>query len=462
MPSKYDVAVIGGGPGGYVAAIRCAQLGLRTVCIDKRDTLGGTCLNVGCIPSKALLHTTETYSYLQHEALEQGIAYQKLTLDFSTMMQRKDSIVKGLVDGVSGLFKNAKVDHLIGHASFVSPHILEIKNGDQTQQIEAAHIIIATGSDPIALPMLPFDEKRIVSSTGALSLAKVPKKLAVIGAGVIGVELASVYSRLGSEVIIIEMLDHICPAMDKAVSQQLLRILKKQGLTFLLSTQVVDAEATSKHVSLTLKNGNEESHLDVETVLVAVGRRPYTDGLGLDKVGINKTSKGFIPVDGLFRTNLPHVYAIGDVIEGIMLAHKASEEGVAAAEIIGGLRPHINYMAIPNVIYTAPEVAAVGLTEEEAKEAGLKVKVGTSSFKANPRARCTGQTDGMVKIIGEEISGRIVGMHIVGAHASEMIGEGVMAIEMKATLSQIAYASHAHPTFSECIKEAAVGAVSHK
>jgi len=462
MPAKYDVAVVGGGPGGYVAAIRAAQLGLRTVCIDKRDTLGGTCLNVGCIPSKTLLHTSEMYSYLEHDALEEGIACQKLHLDFPKMMQRKEAIVKGLVDGIAGLFKGNKVDHLIGSAAFVSPHLLEVTHGSQKNEVEAAHIILATGSEPIALPSLTFDEKRIVSSTGALSLAKVPKKMSVIGAGVIGVELASVYRRLGAEVTVIEMLDHICPAMDHAVSRLLLKILEKQGLSFLLSSQVVGAEVKPKHVSLSVKGPNGEAAIEADVVLVAVGRRPYTDGLGLDKAGINKTSKGFVLVDGMFRTNVPHIYAIGDLIEGVMLAHRASEEGVAVAEIIAGKHPHVNYMAIPNVIYTSPEVAAVGLTEQEAKEAGLNITVGTSAFKANARARCVGKTEGFVKVIGEKSSDRLVGMHIVGANASEIIGEGVIAMETKATLTQIAYASHAHPTMSESIKEAAVETLKAK
>lgn len=454
----YDIAIIGAGPGGYVAAVRAAQLGLKTVCIDKRDTVGGTCLNVGCIPSKALLYSTELYRTFQHDAKAHGIG-GKPTLDFSQMMSRKEGIVKGLVDGVAGLFKQHGIDFVKGEARFVTSTKLEVSQGGKKQEIEARHTLIATGSAPIALPGLVFDEKRVLSSTGALSLPEIPANMVVIGGGVIGVELASVYSRLGTKVTVVEMLDHICPAMDDAISRLLLQVLKKQGLEFLLSTTFVDAKVGRNEVVLNCKQGDKAVSLNGDVVLVAVGRRPYTQGLNLEGIGITVTPRGFVNVDGKFRTTQPNIYAIGDVIEGTMLAHLASDEGVAAVEIIAGQNPRINYMAIPNVIYTSPEVAAVGFSEKEAKDAGLAIKVGASWFKANPRARCMGQTDGLVKIIGEARTGRVIGLHILGAEASELIAEGVLAIEKKATLHDVAYASHAHPTLSESIKEAAQNAL---
>lgn len=445
---EFDIAVIGAGPGGYVAALHAAHLGFKTVCIDKGDELGGTCLNVGCIPSKALLQSSEHFAFLQEKAKEHGIEADGLRHNFPQMMKRKAEVVQGLVKGIAFLFQRASVAYIKGEAKFVSPH--EIAVGKQT--VKAKNIIIATGSEPIELPFLPFDEKQILSSTGALSLPKVPKSMIVIGAGVIGVELASVYQRLGATVTIVEMLDHICPAMDGAISKALLSILKKQGLTFHLSTQVKSAEKKGNEVVLTLApNGT----LSGEKVLVAVGRRPFTRNLGLKEIGIETDQKGFIPVDGNFRTKHPHIYAIGDVVEGVMLAHRASDEGVVVVDLIAGKIAQINYLAIPNVIYTHPEVASLGFTEEEAKALKIEIVVGTAQFKANARARCSGDTEGLVKVIGEKQTNRLIGMHIVGPHASEMIGEGVMAIEKKMTIKEIAYASHAHPTLSESIKEAA-------
>jgi len=445
---KYDVIVIGSGPGGYVAANRAAQLGLKTACIEKEKSLGGTCLNVGCIPSKALLQSTEHYAWLQKESKNHGIECADVKVDFTKMMQRKSEVVKGLTDGVAGLFKKYSVDRIDGTAKFTSKNSVDV-NG---QTLEAANFIIATGSEPIALPFLPFDEKTVVSSTGALALPKIPKKMAVIGGGVIGVEIASVYSRLGTEITIIEMLDFICAGMDESLSKSLLQILKKQGLTFHLGTKLAKAEKKNGGFVLTLE-GKEPSSLETEVVLVAIGRRPYTKGLGLEEIGL-KLNKGFIEVNGNFQSSIPHIYAIGDLIEGPMLAHKASEEGVAAAEIIAGKQGQVNYMAIPNVIYTHPEVASIGLTEKEAKEKNLDIIIGNCAFRANPRARCAGDTDGFVKVIGAGLKKHLVGMHIIGPHASELISEGMMAIEKRANLQEIAQSPNAHPTFSEAIKEA--------
>lgn len=435
--AEYDLAVIGAGPGGYVAAIRAAQLGLKTVCIDARETLGGTCLNVGCIPSKALLQSTLHYEFLRKHAKDHGIECDHPTINFTALMSRKARIVESLVTGIAGLFNRHKIDWIRGIARFKSPHELVV--GDQT--IQTKNVIIATGSEPTPLPFLPFDEERIVSSTGILALKQIPKRLLVIGAGVIGVELASVYCRLGSETVVMEMLDQICPTMDADISKALQKSLKKQGIDFHLGVKVDQAKIES---------------FAPDIVLVAVGRRPFTSNLGLDSVGIQPDKRGFIPVDQAFRTTQSHIYAVGDVIEGAMLAHKASEEGVAAVEIIAGLKPHINYLTIPNVIYTHPEVASVGLTSKEAQEAGLQVMTGSYMFRGNPRARCAGEEEGLVKIVGDSRSGRLLGMHIVGAAASEMIGEGVIAMEARWTVEQLANASHAHPTLCEAIKEAAL------
>ena len=456
---QYDLVVIGSGPGGYVAAVRAAQLGLKTACIEKEKTLGGTCLNVGCIPSKTLLSTSEHFDWIQKESASQGIDVKSVSFSLEKMMDRKNQVVKGLTDSVAALFKKYNIASIPGTARLTSTHLIEVDGPEGKQVIEAANIILATGSEATPLPFLPFDEKQVLSSTGALSLDHIPKQLLVIGAGVIGVELASVYSRLGSKVTLIEMLDTVCPAMDHAISRMLLQNLKKQGMEFHLSTKVLKAEKGKKGVTLTVEEEGKEVNYFADAVLVAVGRRPYTTGLNLNEFGVITTPKGFVVVDGNFRTSIPHIYAIGDIIEGPMLAHRASEEGVAAAEIIAGQQPHINYLAIPNVIYTHPEAAAVGMTESEARTAGLQVKIGQCQFRANARARCNGYVEGVVKVIGESSTGRIVGMHILGANASELIGEGVIAIEKKATLEDVGRASHAHPTLSESIKEACLQAL---
>lgn len=457
----YDIAIIGAGPGGYVAAIRAAQLGFKTVCIDQRPTLGGTCLNVGCIPTKTLLESTELLTRFREHGKEHGIEFQQINVNFSQLMSRKKKVVKSLVDGVANLFRQHKIISKQGKAEFIDPHrLLILQENGSKEEIEATYVLIATGSEPIALPNLPFDEKQIVSSTGALYLTKVPKRLIVIGAGVIGVELASVYRRLGSQVFVIEMLDHICPTLDSSLSQSLLKILRKQGIEFILSSQVVTGVIQPEEVILTIHQQEKLQNLNGDVVIVSVGRRPYTKDLQLVKIGVQLDKRGFINVDSQFRTSQSHIFAIGDVIEGVMLAHRASAEGVAVVEYLAGDKPLVNYLSIPNVIYTYPEVASVGLTESEAKEMGLDLMIGKSFFRGNPRARCSDETEGFVKVIGEKKSGRLVGMHIISSHASELIAEGMLALQNRATVKEIAKAHQAHPTLSEAIKEAALDALN--
>lgn len=448
--SRFQVIVIGSGPGGYVAAIRAAELGLKVACVEKMDTLGGTCLNVGCIPSKALLQSSESYEWIVKSSKEQGVNVEGVSFDFPAMMKRKEGIVKQLVNGVAGLFKANGITHLKGTAKFTSAEEVEIDG----KIFFADNFIIATGSEPIALPFLPFDEKVVLSSTGVLSLPDVPKKMAVIGGGAIGVELASVYRRLGTEITVIEMLETITSTMDASLCKQLLQSLKKQGIEFLLGAKVSAAKVFKNGVNLTIEHREKTLTIEADAVLVCVGRKPYTKGLNLEAVGVALSPKGLITVDANFRTSLPNIYAIGDVIDGPMLAHKASHEGMAVAEILAGKQAFLNYMSIPNVVYTHPEVASVGLTEAEAKEAGLDFKLGTSFFRGNPRARCSGDIEGFVKVIGDAKSGRLIGMHIIGPHASELIAEGMIAMEMKATIEDIVHASHAHPTLAEAIMEA--------
>jgi dihydrolipoamide dehydrogenase len=457
--NHYDVAIIGAGPGGYVAAIRAAQLGFKTVCIDKQ-ALGGTCLNVGCIPSKTLLQSTELLFHLKHQGKEQGIEFSQLSMHFSQLMDRKNKVVKSLVDGIATLFRQHHITALQGSAEFIDSHRLRVTPQEGLpQEIEASYILIATGSEPIPLSDLPFHERQVVSSTGALSLLSIPERLIVVGGGVIGVELASVYSRLGSQVLVIEMLDHICPAFDQSLSNQLLKTLQKQGIEFSLSSRIVTATIQPDEVIIVADLNGELTNLSAQVILVAIGRRPYTAGLELERIGIQKDQRGFILVDSHFRTSQPHIFAIGDVIEGTMLAHRASAEGVAVIESLKGEHPILDYLAIPNVIYTYPEVASVGLTEQEARQAGLDLMVGTSFFRGNPRARCSGETEGFVKVLGDKRSGRLVGMHILGPHASELIAEGMLAMQKRASVQDIAEAPQAHPTLSEAIKEAALGAL---
>jgi dihydrolipoamide dehydrogenase len=448
---NFDLIVIGSGPGGYVAAIRAAQLGLKTACVEK-GALGGVCLNVGCIPSKTLLHATESYYHLTHGGKELGIEVDGVRFNFPQLMQRKAGVIKGFNEGIAGLFKKNKIAHIAGTAQFVSP--TEIMVGGE--RYTSKYFIIATGSEPIPLPFLPFDERRVLSSTGALSLEKVPEKMVVVGAGIIGVELGSVYSRLGTHVTFVEMATTICPTLDGTLSKQLQDALTKQGMEFHLGAKVIQGQI-GKGVTLGVTTADQKNiSIEADVALVSIGRRSYTQGLGLETIGIVPNSRGMIPVNGQFRTAQPHIFAIGDVVDGPMLAHKASEEGVAAAEIIAGLTPRINYLAIPSVVYTSPEVASVGLTEQDAKQQGLSCKIGTFPFKANSRAKCTAEDFGLVKIIADEKTDIIVGVHIIGAHASELIAEGALALEKRITATELAATPHAHPTLSEAIKEAAL------
>lgn len=455
--NDFQLLVIGAGPGGYVAAIRAAQLGFKVGCIEKMATLGGTCLNVGCIPSKTLLHSSESFDWISKSSKEQGIHVDNVSFDFVAMMKRKEGIVRTLVEGVASHFKKHGIAHIQGAASFINAHQVQVDG----KRFTAEHIIIATGSEPLALPFLPFDEKRVVSSTGALSLPTVPKKLVVIGGGVIGVELASVYRRLGSEVTIIEMLDVITPGMDTSLSKQLLQTLKKQGIEFLLGAKVSEGKVLDKGIKLTVEYEKQSLSIDADIVLVAVGRKAFTKGLNLEAAGVALSSQGLITVDGNFRTSQSHIYAIGDVIDGPMLAHKASHEGIAVAEILANQKPFINYLSIPHVVYTNPEVASVGLTETEALSNGLTIMTGISHFRGNARARCTGDLEGFVKVIGDKKSGRLLGMHIIGAHASELIAEGMIALDKKATITDLVQACHPHPTLSEAIMEASQQALGY-
>jgi dihydrolipoamide dehydrogenase len=449
---KYDLAIIGAGPGGYVAAIRAAQKGLKVVCIEKEATLGGVCLNIGCIPSKALLHSTEYYHRIVHDGKEHGIEASALTVNLSQMMARKDRVVTSLVSGVQFLFKKYQVTRVQGEGRLVDRTTIQVGS----QQIKADTLILATGSEPIPLPFLPFDEKYILSSTGALQLPAIPKKMLMVGAGIIGLELGSVYRRLGTEVEVIELLDRVTPGLDREISKNVLHILKKQGFTFNLSTTVTAGKVEKGRVALTLDKGSAEG----DAALIAIGRRPYSKGLGLEEIGVRKDKQGRVVIDQNFCTSIPNIYAIGDLVEGPMLAHKASEEGIAVVDLITGTGgDEVNYLAIPNVMYTWPEVACVGMTEEEAQQAGLELSIGKIPYKAIPRARCSGDEEGIIKILGEKRSGRIIGLHMIGANASEMIHEGAIAIRQKMTLSQLAYTSHAHPTCSEGIKEAAFAAL---
>ncbi|MDX8431781.1 MAG: dihydrolipoyl dehydrogenase [Candidatus Algichlamydia australiensis] len=446
---EYDLVVIGAGPGGYVAAIRAAQLGLKTACVEKDPNLGGTCLNVGCIPSKSLLHSSELYHQILHGASDHGID-AKPTLDFNKMMMRKKGVVERFNRGIEMLFQKNGVTKIIGEGRFKDANTLEV-NGEE---IKAKNFLIATGSEPTPLPFLPFDEKQVLSSTGALALTEVPKKMVVIGAGVIGVELGSVYARLGTEVEFVEFLDRVCPPLDATLSKEFKKILEKQGLKFRLSTKVTEAKV-EKEVTLQFENGES---VTAEKVLVCIGRKPYTKNVNLAALGI-ETNRGMIPINGRFQTSAANIYAIGDVVDGPMLAHKASEEGVAVAEIIAGENPHLNYLAIPSVVYTFPEVAAVGFTEEELKERQVKYKVGSFPLKANSRAVAVGEEEGLVKILADETTGILLGMHIIAPHAGELIHEGALAIEKRATVFDLANCSHAHPTLAEAIKEAALSIV---
>jgi dihydrolipoamide dehydrogenase len=460
MSDSFDVIVIGAGPGGYVAAIRAAQLGLSVACIDKRETLGGTCLNIGCIPSKALLQSSEKYAQAQHGLLQHGVTVGAVGLDLAAMMARKDKVVAENTRGVAFLFRKNKVTPVTGAARLLGATSVEVDG--RTLEAKRA-IIIATGSDSMALAGMAIDETAILSSTGALTLTSVPRRLVVVGGGYIGLEMGSVWRRLGAEVTVIEFLDRITPGMDGELSAALQRSLTRQGLSFRLGTKVVEAKRAGNAVTLGLEpaSGGARDTLEADAVLVSIGRRPYTDGLGLEAVGVQRDATGRIRVDAGFATTAAGIYAIGDVIAGPMLAHKASEEGAALAEMLAGERPQLDYDAIPAVIYTWPEVASVGKTEEELKAGGIAYKVGKFPFSANPRARANGDTEGFVKILAEAESDRVRGVHIIGPDAGTLIAEAVLALEFGATAEDIARTCHAHPTLNEAMKEAALAVAGH-
>ena len=455
----YDLVVIGTGPGGYVCAIRAAQLVMKVAVVEKDSTFGGTCLNIGCIPSKGLLYVSELFEEAGHKFDRMGIIVDKPKLDLAAMMKFKDEGVEGNVKGVAFLFKKNKIDAFTGVARIAAPGRIEIKAADgKTQTVETKNIVIASGSDVARLKGITIDEKRIVSSTGALVLGKVPERLLIIGAGVIGLELGSVWRRLGAQVHVIEFLDRILPGMDAEVARQFQRLLEKQGITFRLSSKVtaVDSSGAKLKAQVEPAAGGTAETVEADVVLVAVGRVPYLDGLGVKELGVTLDNRGRIEVDHRYATNVPGIYAIGDVIAGPMLAHKAEDEGIAVAEILAGQAGHVNYEAIPNVIYTYPEVASVGKTEEELKAAGVAYNVGKFPFTANGRAKANQQTEGFVKILADAKTDRVLGVHIVGADAGDMIAEAALAIEFGAASEDIARTSHPHPTFTEAVKEAAL------
>ena len=452
--SKYDVIVIGGGPGGYVASIRCAQLGLHTACVEGRETLGGTCLNVGCIPSKALLHASHQLHEAQHNFEKMGLIAKPPSIDWAKMQNYKNETIDANTKGIEFLFKKNKIDHLKGWASIPAPGKVQI---DDTI-FETENIIIASGSEPSTIPNVEIDEKVIVSSTGALSLSKIPKTMTVIGAGVIGLELGSVYARLGTKVTIIEYLDYITPGMDKEVQKTFLRILKKQGISFVMGAAVQSASKSKSVGTVKYKLNKDDSlhELEGDTILVATGRKPNTNGLGLGKLNMELTERGQIKTDSGWQTNIPSIYAIGDVVEGPMLAHKAEDEGMAVAEKIAGKNGHVNYQVIPSVIYTAPEVASVGLTEQQAKDSDRSIKIGKFMFMGNGRAKANFAADGFVKILADKDSDRILGAHIIGPAAGDLIHELCIAMEFGASAQDVALTCHAHPTYSEAVREAAL------
>ncbi|SNB75945.1 dihydrolipoamide dehydrogenase [Arboricoccus pini] len=455
----YDLVVIGGGPGGYVAAIKAAQLGLRVACVEKRGRLGGTCLNIGCIPSKSLLHASHLYEDATSHVAEWGVLVEGVKLDLARMQSAKSKVVIGLTDGIEFLFKKNKVDYVRGAGKLRSPTEVEVALADGGQSVlSTRNILIATGSESAPLPGVEIDEKRVVSSTGALELESVPKRLIVIGGGYIGLEMGTVWRRLGAEVTVIEFLDRITPGMDGEVSKQFQRILAKQGMSFRLGTKVmgVDSSGPTLKVAVEAAKGGEAETLEADVVLVSIGRRPYTEALGLEALGVKLDERGRIEVGEDFKSSVPGIFAIGDVIKGPMLAHKAEEEGSCVAEFLAGQKPHIDYDIIPGVVYTVPEVASIGKTEEQLKEAGIAYKTGKFPFLANSRARATGNTEGFVKILADATTDRVLGAHIIGADAGTLIAEIAMAMEFGASSEDIARTCHAHPTLEEAVKEAAL------
>jgi len=456
--NTFDVVIIGGGPGGYVAAIRAAQLGLGVACVEKRGSLGGTCLNVGCIPSKALLTASHHFAAAGHDLGAFGVKVGKVELDLAAMMVHKDKVVADNTKGVEFLFKKNKVAYIVGAATIAAPGRVTVTGQDGERTLSAKAIVIATGSDVAPLPGVAIDEEIIVSSTGALALPKVPKSMVVIGGGVIGLELGTVWRRLGAAVTVVEFLDRILPFNDGEVSKQMQRILARQGIAFKLGTKVTKAIKKGGSVTLTLEPaaGGAAEEVAADVVLVAIGRRPYTEGLGLEAVGVKTDRRGFIPVDGGFQTSVAGIYAIGDVVGGAMLAHKAEDEGIALAEMLAGQHGHVNYDAIPSVVYTWPEVASVGRTEEQLKADGIAYKAGKFPFTANGRARSMNETEGFVKILADAATDRILGAHIIGPSAGDLIAEIVLAMEFAAAAEDVARTCHAHPALGEAVKEAAL------
>ena len=455
MTEKFDVTVIGGGPAGYVCAIRLSQLGLKTACVESRGSLGGTCLNIGCIPSKSLLNMSESFHRAKNFS-DIGIETGEIKLNLEKMMSNKDSSVATLTKGVEFLFKKNKVTYIKGVGSFNGNNEILVKNDKSELTIKTDKTIISTGSEPLSLPGIDFDERKILSSTGALNISKLPKKMVVVGGGYIGLEMGSVWSRLGTEVHVIEYLDHITPGLDKEVSNEFMKILKKQNIKFELNTKVEKITKSDEGVVIETSSKDSKNKIEADVVLISVGRKPYTDKLNLEKIGVNLDKKGKIIVNKKFETNVENIYAIGDVIDGPMLAHKAEEEGIAVAELIAGQSGHVNYDIIPGVIYTSPEVAYVGKNEEELKEEKINFKVGKFPFMANSRAKAINEPEGFVKILAESTTDRVLGVHIIGPHAGEMIAEMSVAMEFGASSEDIARTCHAHPTFSEAIKEAAL------
>ena len=454
---NYDVIVIGGGPGGYVCAIRAAQLGHKTACIESRGSLGGTCLNIGCIPSKSLLHSAEMYHKANKEFDKIGITTGGLSLDISKMMKHKTKTVQGLTKGIEFLFKKNKVTYIKGHGSFHTKNEINITSADGSKsQVKGKHIIIATGSSVSTLPNIKIDEKIVVSSTGALDLEKVPKKMIVIGGGVIGLELGTVWMKLGAEVEVIEYMDHILPGMDKEVSDSFYKILKKQGIKFNLSSKVTAVKNNENSATVEFEKDGKKEKVKADVVLVCIGRKANTEGLSLENANIEKDEKGRVKIDKHFKTNIENIYAIGDVVVGPMLAHKAEEEGIAVAEMISGKFGHVNYDVIPNVVYTHPEVASVGKTEEELKKSSIAYNSGKFPFMANSRAKVNDETDGFVKILADKKTDKVLGVHIVGPDAGNLISELALAMEFGASSEDIARTCHAHPTLTEAVKEAAL------
>jgi dihydrolipoamide dehydrogenase len=456
---QYDLVVIGGGPGGYVAAIRAAQLGMKTACVEGRGALGGTCLNVGCIPSKALLQSSEKFADAARHFVDHGIKVEGLSLDLATMMARKDKVVKDLTTGIEFLFKKNKIDYIKGWGSIPAAGSVKVAlDGGGEETLAAKRILIATGSESTPLPGVDIDEKQVVTSTGALALDKLPGKMVVIGAGVIGLEMGSVWSRLGAEVTVVEFLDRILPGMDGEIAKQTQRVLGKQGLKFKLATKVTGARNGKDGVTLTLEaaKGGDAEEMQADVVLVSIGRRPFTEGLGLKELGVAMNNRGFIQVDENFQTSVEGIYAIGDCIPGPMLAHKAEEDGVVAAERMTGQKSHIDYNLVPGVVYTWPEVAGVGKTEEQLKEAGVDYKAGKFPFTANSRARAVGDTDGVVKVLADKRTDKVLGVHILGPLAGDILAECVTVMEFGGTAEDIARTCHAHPSMGESVKEAAL------